>query len=283
MDRVEIITLPDLSQQLKNDFSSYFSHNTTNNAMSWEEVSQPEEGATYITLNLHKNGAHQSPKIRQAIHHAIDREALCDYLGGKHLFPADSQLIAETRRTNQNPYNLLKAKELLREAGYHGETITLYGTQLRKNASVKREALWIKEQCEEIGIRMEVFIQPINELLKKQVLDKADMVIGGVAFGNDIVFSYYRYFQMPASFVKNLMGKRLEKTIDMQLQKVRQTPDLEQQLNDLLDLERLLKRETAIIHLYHRSHAITVKQQTNLQGVSLESFGRVDYRKLWFK
>ncbi|MDQ0253551.1 MarR-like DNA-binding transcriptional regulator SgrR of sgrS sRNA [Evansella vedderi] len=285
LDRVEIITLADLDQTTKRDFTDYFSHDVSekNSPMYWEEVQQPEEGATYITFNLFKGGPHQSIKVREAINYAIDKDALCDFLGGKHIFPADSQLINETDKTYVNQYNPDKSKELLHEAGYSGETLTLYATQLRKNASVRKEAFWIKEQCEKVGIMVDVHVVPINDLLREQTRKKADMIIGGVAFGNDIVYSFYRYLQMPASFVKNLMGKELGSVIESQLMKVVQEPDMDRQMGYLLELERMIKGDFAIIHLYHRSHAINVNSNSQLQGVSLEGFGRVNYKDLWFK
>ncbi|ADU29331.1 ABC transporter substrate-binding protein [Evansella cellulosilytica] len=285
LDRVEIITLDEINQDTKRGFADYFSHDVSanNTPMYWEEVHQPEEGATYITFNLFKDGPHQSKKLREAINLCIDRDALCQFLGGKHLFPADSQLINETAKTYVNAYNPAKSMALLHEAGYSGETLTLYATQLRKNASVQTEAFWIKEQCEKVGIKVDVHVIPIPELLKQSTMKKADMIIGGFAFGNDIVYSFYRFFQIPGSFVKNLMGKKLGAILDQQILNVRQEADTNKQMSYLLDLEHTIKKEVAIINLYHRSHAINVNNNSQLKGISLEWFGRVNYKDLWFK
>jgi peptide/nickel transport system substrate-binding protein len=79
-------------------------------------------------------GVTQNPKIRQAIAYAIDRKALIELIGGMGV-PTLTRITPPTLGVNPKLYNTVgeynpaKAKQLMQEAGYKGETITFHSTQ----------------------------------------------------------------------------------------------------------------------------------------------------------
>lgn len=282
LDKVEIITMPDETEVP--NMISYFDVNkqTDDTPMAWQEVEFPEEGATYITFNLWKDGLHQSEFFREALAYAINKEALCDDIEKERYFPAESQLISETNRATGHEYNKEKAKALLAKAGYKGETITLYGTQLRKNASVLREISWLQKEWSNIGVNVKIAVFPIDELIKKDRLQEADIVMGGFAFGHDLVYSFYRLFHLNGAFVRPLLDDELTGELHKRLVEIRQEKERANQLKKLIELEKGLIDRRVVINLFHRRHAVHVKEAA-LKGVSLERYGRVSYKKLWFK
>ncbi|MDE5413391.1 ABC transporter substrate-binding protein [Alkalihalobacterium chitinilyticum] len=284
LDRVEIITLLQMNEQEHHPFFHYFNQVTDKDQpMAWKEIEHPEEGATYLSFNLFKSGVHQNKKIREAIRCSINRDQMCRDLLGERYFPADSQLIHITENTYNNPYDPAKAKRLLKEAGYNGEKITLYATQLRKNAHLKKEALWLKDHLENSGLVVEVHVVPIDELIRKETLAEADIILAGMALGMDIQYSLLRFFQLPGSFIKALLGPELSMTFQKELVHIQHEPNSLTRYQLLIDLEQLLKDEITYIPLFHRSHHVQVNQASPLSGVTLESYGKVSYKKLWFK
>lgn len=208
---------------------------------------------------------------------------MCRDLLGERYFPADSQLIHITEKTYSNPYDPTKAKQLLLEAGYNGEKITLYATRLRKNAHLKKEALWLKDHLKNSGLVVEVHVVPIDDLIKEEVLAEADIILAGMALGMDLQYSLLRFFQLPGSFIKALLAPELSMTFQKELVHIQHEPDSLTRYQLLIDLEQLLKDEIAYIPLFHRSHHVQVNQTSPLSGVTLESYGKVSYKKLWFK
>lgn len=89
-----------------------------------KEKSQGIKGWTGVTEN---------PKIRQAIAYAIDRQALVDLLDGMGI-PTQTRITPPTMGVNPKLYNSVgefnptKAKLLMQEAGYAGETLTFHSS-----------------------------------------------------------------------------------------------------------------------------------------------------------
>src|SRR5699024_6189387 len=128
---------------------------------------------TYInndngTLNVFFNkkaGIMTNKKIRQAVNAAIDAEAvmLASY-AHEDLYVIDPSYMSvnnkngnsEAGSESYNQANPEKAKELLNEAGYNGETVTLLSTRdydFHYNA-----AIVVQEELENIGMNVELDI-----------------------------------------------------------------------------------------------------------------------------
>lgn len=88
-------------------------------------------------------------KFRQAIMHAIDREAICNVAWFGYAKPAtgplNSKLRFYTSDVRKYPRNLNAAKKLLAESGYKGETLRLmplpYGETWARTAEIVRQNL----------------------------------------------------------------------------------------------------------------------------------------------
>lgn len=77
----------------------------------------------------HRNPLFQNLKLRQAILHAVNRQAMAKVIWHGYATPATGAFNQRTpfytNKTTQYPHDPAKAKKLLEEAGYKGETIRL--------------------------------------------------------------------------------------------------------------------------------------------------------------
>jgi peptide/nickel transport system substrate-binding protein len=138
----------------------------------------------WLRLNALK-GPTADVKVRLAINHAIDKEALAESLYLGYAVPAEGQLLTPGHfgfnpAVAAYPYDTAKAKELLEEAGYAGEEIELIGEAGR----------WLKDkelteavagQLRDAGINVNIKIVEWSDWL--------DLLFAGADRAPDIQFS----------------------------------------------------------------------------------------------
>ncbi|KMJ57179.1 hypothetical protein AB685_17365 [Bacillus sp. LL01] len=270
LDKVEIIHLPDLSPE-QMQLSFWLSKR---DQASETSIRKLEKGATYLSFNLRRNGPMQDEKWREAIMEVLNPHELIESIGTDNHVPATS---------------FLPKKNGSAVCGKSGEKhphldkpLVVCGTQIRKGANVERELTWVTSMLKEAGYQVKAEIVPIEKLAKDDFLEGVDMVIGGIAFSEDEVLSYVRFFQMSQAFIYNLADGGLQRVIKETIRLVEKTPDRSEQLQLLLDLEKKVI-ESKLIHLfYHRAQQVNI-YNSSIQGVSLKNTGRVMYRDLWVK
>src|SRR5699024_3078143 len=110
----------------------------------------------YVTINTYKE-PYNDLKVRQAMNHAIDKEAYIKVVKNGYAQESDSPLPATNNFYEQQEtyeYDLDKAKELLAEAGYpDGFEAEIWGSDSSKD---KRGMEFIQQQLAEVGIDVEV-------------------------------------------------------------------------------------------------------------------------------
>lgn len=110
----------------------------------------------YLMMNT-KKGPLADVKVRQAINHAIDKDAYCAVVKNGYASPAKSIIGPSVQFYKENEpyaYDLEKAKELLKEAGYpDGFKTTLMFANTTAN---QKQCEFIKQQLEQVGIEVEL-------------------------------------------------------------------------------------------------------------------------------
>jgi peptide/nickel transport system substrate-binding protein len=91
-------------------------------------------------------------RVRRAVNYAIDRERLVKIFGGsglatENLFPP---LYPSYRRHDLYPYDLAKARALIRQAGAKGMSVTIYGPT--RAAAVAAAEEYVRKQLRAIGL-----------------------------------------------------------------------------------------------------------------------------------
>jgi peptide/nickel transport system substrate-binding protein len=92
-------------------------------------------------------------RVRQAVNYALDRERLVEIFGGQAV-PTENilpPLYPSYRRHKLYPYNLAKARALVRQAGARGATVTVFG--LTQPAEARAAVLYLRRQLVAIGLK----------------------------------------------------------------------------------------------------------------------------------
>lgn len=121
------------------------------------------------------NDATKDPRVRMALNLAIDRDALAKDLFGGYAKPAQGQTVNPkafgfNKDLKPYPYDPAKAKELIKQAGAEGATVTLVGEAgrwLKDRETIEAVgAYWTA-----IGVKVDIKIYEFGEYLN-QLFDK---------------------------------------------------------------------------------------------------------------
>lgn len=122
-----------------------------------EVVAAPSIIARYISMNmLHK--PFDDVRVRQAINYAINKEALAKVAFAGYAFPSQGvvpQGVAYAKKMDPWPYDVKKAKELLKEAGYpDGFSSTLWSAY--NDGTSAKVVQFLQQQLGQVGIKVSV-------------------------------------------------------------------------------------------------------------------------------
>lgn len=110
----------------------------------------------YVTINQNVPEL-QDVKVRQAMNYAIDKDAYIQLMYASYAKPATSvvpSIIGGYKEQTPYTYDVEKAKELMKEAGYEdGFKLTIWGDNTTQEV---KGMTFIKQQLEQIGIEVEV-------------------------------------------------------------------------------------------------------------------------------
>jgi peptide/nickel transport system substrate-binding protein len=151
---------------------------------------------------------HRSPllanvKVRQAIMHAVDREAMAKVIWHGHATPATGTFNRHTPyytdKVASYPLDVAKAKRLLAEAGYKGETIRLLPIPFGE--AWTRMAEMVKQNLTQAGFKVETISADLPGTIARQ---------GGWDF--DLTFTYLYQSGDPALGVsRNYISSEIKK------------------------------------------------------------------------
>jgi len=281
LDRLEIWKITELDDLYPPEYPDHsfqlrylFSHTQAGISPDWREAERLQAGSRFLCVNLAKPGPQQHPAFRQALHHGINRENLtedCD-----NLLLADC-LFPEFEQEGSGPlYKPEMARKLLAEAGYQGETLRLCAF-----SQYQPFALLVQEQCEDLGISVEITLQPSEEAASMAQFLQADIAICDVVFDDDPVVAFLDFFNTPNSYVRAYLNSPLLEEMERRLAEIPRAAQKALHVEKLRQLEQWLIEQGVILHLNRR------RQKTYyhpaLKGVTLCSFGWVDFRQIWFQ
>jgi peptide/nickel transport system substrate-binding protein len=118
---------------------------------------------------LTTSGPLADPRVRQALNYAVDKDAIAKDLYGGYAEVAKCQPLSKAQvgyndSLEAYPYDPEKAKALLKEAGYNGETVTFLGPTGRwlKDAELNEAVIGYLEK---VGIKIKSKIMPFSAYL----------------------------------------------------------------------------------------------------------------------
>ncbi|QRG68090.1 SgrR family transcriptional regulator [Brevibacillus choshinensis] len=245
----------------------------------WQEFQQMEKGCKYLAFNLNRSGPSQNPAFREAIHRLVDREKMIREVAGRRYIPANGFILDwQEHGYDASPVDPRDAQALLAACGYRGEALVLY---TYKGAGNEQDAAWLQQHLRELGVAVELFIVPIEELGKPQTLSEADMILAGEVFDDQLLLGMMEMYKSSRGFIRLLWDKQLREEIDQEMDKLMLEGDPARQKKCLIRAEELLKERSALLFLFHSLQQSAY--HSALAGVSLNALGFVDYRDIWFK
>lgn len=163
-----------------------------------------------------------------------------------------------------------------------GEPLSLYYfDQSEGNCGTKAEvADRIRRRAQAVGVRISPVPVPIDWLYRKELEEKADLFLMADVFDSDFESSWFMFFRNTNLFRRFLDPGRLNATLRLTDRFVRE-PSGEGRRRIIDEVEEFLHRDLTMLflcHLYKR-----IKYPRNLQGMTFDSFGWADFRKLWIR
>lgn len=283
MDRIEIWVWPNYLEHLKPDRLQerdtqvlYFE--PTGKKKTGTLLTRLEEGSTYLTFNLSRDGILHDMKLREAIHLAINREQMVKELGGKREQPSSGFNPYDHDEAYGRGGELMHARACLAESAYRGETLTLYTYEMTSN---ELDTEWIRRACEDIGVTVEVHVMPIRELTNPFVLKQADMIYAGEVLGNEPSVSLIEMYRCHHGYIRNHLDEAARDGVDQALSEVLAEPDYTVRRILLRRIEDQLKRDYHLLFMYHSIHIVGHDQ--SLGGITLDTWGKINYKDVWVK
>ena len=163
-------------------------------------VEPPASNSMLYVEMMGRSGALADPKLRQALAHAFDRDAVRKVAygdrGESEWSPLPSGSWAYAQQEGY-PYDLDQARALVEEAGASGRTITL-DILTGDPSAVKMARVW-QESLAKVGIDLRVRVSELSVWLDRYINHDYDMIVNGFNVSSD-----------PNSFFEVIMKGHLE-------------------------------------------------------------------------
>lgn len=235
---------------------------------SWKAVERIEEGADFIMFNCRKSGLLQNEGLREKIYRIIRPEEFC--LPVERV--ADS-FMTERKGKRQPSHDFSKVT-------FAGE-IKIAAQQIREGVNHLREAEILKEQLNQNGIQAKVEAVHVNDLKDRRVLERYDLIVSGVALGEDRLLSLISTLTSKRIPIFNCLVPDMQQFVLEQLENIKGTDDDGERMMYYKKIEDYLTDHHVIRFLTHRSHIVYESNDHLFVNMTLDSNGRIDYRKVW--
>lgn len=227
-------------------------------------ISGPRNAWEYIGYNL-RNPLFEDKKVRQALTHAIDKEAIVEaVLNGQGVVAHGPGSPANWAFTEEVPvfeYNPEKAKQLLESAGWkegnngilekNGEKFTFTLTTTSANDERQRVATIVQQMWKEVGVDVNIELLEWSAYLDRTGPPnwKFDAVVAGWTIGSDPDPSYFWHTNQIESGLNYYAYSNPE--VDALLDKNTQILDQKERKSIIEQLEKIVTEEQPYTNLYY--------------------------------
>lgn len=231
----------------------------------------------YALFNFNRDSVFtRDVKVREAINYAFDNQAMVEYYGGaatvcKGPFPPN---ILDNKHLSGFSYQLEKAKHLLSESSYRGETIKL----LVREGDLNFVSQQIIKAIESIGIKIETVTVAPYDYFKPESTSRADLVsLSWKADTGD-----YDNFLMPLFSPSSQFsfGYKNESVMEKMLA-AKQLINPEQKIMAYREIQDLIIEDCPWIFIAHPQSSLLYKK--NLENATLSVLGHPSYDMIMIK
>ena len=158
------------------------------------------------------------------------------------------------------------------------------GTKLRMYSGQSPEILQLGEivaqRLRQAGIKLEWKTMPFKELLAREWMQDADLMIGREILHDDIDFGCFEWFSADTVFRRWLPVKKA-KELDVQLRQIQTQDKSDARMQSYARIGKQLVDEGWLIPLSHENQQVRVAP--HVAGVRATSFGFVAFNELWLR
>lgn len=138
----------------------------------------------------------------------------------------------------------------------------------------------IKQRMGEADIELRLITLPYADLIKREWLDSADLVLSSEILHDDEDFGCFEWFAADSVF-RRWMPARRGRLLDRQLQAIQQEPDSKARMRDYATIGRQLVEEGWVIPISHENQYVGV--EPHVAGIKATPLGFVPFADLWLR
>ncbi|MEJ8548496.1 ABC transporter substrate-binding protein [Brevibacillus borstelensis] len=278
LDRVELWLIPDIGSSERQYQLPALEEVSTQEEHTGNQLAYQEFGCRFLIFNFRRPGIQHHPSFRKAMRLLFDRRLLLNQRKGSCAAPADSFLPEKSKRARYPETSLADAKALLDESGYAGETMRLYFCDKKEESE---NASWLQQRCEAIGLRLSLHSFDLHETLTRRLEDEADMIIAAEVLEKDVEWGLLRLFRDEGTFLHRFFHSEQHERLERHLRDFVRLPEEAERAQVIDQIEQLIREENWLLYGFHMQKK--ARYHPALKGLSIESFGWVDFSKLWIK
>lgn len=222
------------------------------------------QSAAYLGFNCQK-APFDNVKVRQALNHAVDKDAVIDVILEGKGQPIHTVLAPDMPGANNDinyyPFDMEKAKALLAEAGYPNgfkTSINVSGDANNKTAQL------IQANFAQLGVEMEINVMEFGTLLEMLSLGQHDMYIisyGAAGNPDSTMSNVFHSASSPASGNRSLYSNP---DVDELTDKARKTMAWEDRDPIYKEIQELIMADAPVIPLYAQQSFFAMNK--NMEG-----------------
>ncbi|QDP39606.1 ABC transporter substrate-binding protein [Radiobacillus deserti] len=268
LDRVEFWKIPSETAQTV----SYNIH-TSDDIQEGIHKREVEVGFRFLAFNFRKTTVVHHLAFREALFHLMDVQQIQKELGREEVLEASSFFPwkSQPRQRDTN-----KIEGLLKEANYQGETLQLYSLDF---PNAKEEARWLQKHAAQYGIHLSVSHFNLEDFYQFSFDQDADLLLMGEVSTLDFHLSFLGAFYNHVLIFRRFFRDDQLAIIDHHLECFKREEDKDKREEIIEEIEAFIKKEHLLIFLQH-----PIKNRIfhpMIQSIHLESFGQVDFKRLW--
>ncbi|ATF12178.1 glutathione ABC transporter substrate-binding protein [Brevibacillus brevis X23] len=230
----------------------------------------------HIGMNV-KQKPFDDVRVRQAIAHAIDKEAIIkgvyNNVGKVAISSLGPKVIGYSPNIKTPEYDLNKAKQLLTEAGYaNGFKATIY---LNDNKARINVAEVLQSQLKGIGIDLQIQVMEFGAYLELAAKGEAQMFISG--WGNatgDADYNQYNLFHSTSAGVPGNHSFYNNPKVDALIEAGRKEKDPEKRKEVYAEAQQIEMEEVPLLPFRSSENLAAIAK--NVQGVYISPSGYID-------
>ncbi len=267
------ISIMNLSVDMRNEFSPE------------EIISGPALSTQYISINVGLDSPFKDRRVRQAMNYAIDKEYYTNVLLKGQAIPAKGIFPPGLPAYNENltgyPYDLRKARELMREAGFGSGIRDSFVFDIREDAEVIYRAEFIRDSLAKIGINLTLNPLPWKEFLDKTYSGKSILSLRGWISDNGDPDNFLFLFHTRSFGSSGNTSFYSNEEIDRLIESARAEQIVKRRMELYKKIEEMLINDAPWVFLSHGVESFVV--QKNIGGFRVDPFGLVRFRNLWWE